>query len=1460
SDLQQLSNHYVREIPVRELFPNRNQNSYTGATSTLPILNLAYYPNERGPYNFNPDLAPDGTLNNPTRHWGGMMRKLDTSDFETANIEYIEFWMLDPFIYTREAGTAAQYGGDFYINLGEISEDILHDGKKFYESGMPVDGSQAYTTTQWGKIPTQSTVTYAFATSKGSRALQDVGFNGLNDEEERAFASYQDFLTEVQGKVNPDVFDAILNDPANDDYHYFRGSDYDAIEASILHRYKRINNPQGNSPDTDTRSERYDTSYKTTPDVEDINQDYTLNEYEKYYQYHVSIRPDDLTVGSNFIVDKRETSASLRNGASEPVTWYQFRIPLKDFEQRVGAINDFTSIRFMRMYMTGFQNPIVLRFGNFDLVRGEWRVYEQSLDNSGSTSGKMSVSAVSIEENNDKTPVNYVLPPGIERAQDPTQPQLVESNEQALNMTLTNLGHGESKAVYKNTTLDIRQYKRLQMFVHANAMEQNITNLTDNQLAVFVRLGSDYKSNYYEYEIPLKLTAPKRYDTYSYADCRAVWPQENMLDIPLDVFTQLKKQRNKAKAEGNASFNRAYSAYDESNPQNKVTVMGNPTLGEIKTMVIGVRNNSAEIKSGEVWMNELRLKEYNNEGGWAAQGNLNVQLSDFGTVNMQGRYMSSGFGGLEEGVNERSTDDYKNYSVTANFELGKFFPDKAKVTAPLYYSITKEEKSPKYNPLDTDMKLSDAIDAAGNKAARDSIESIAVTKTTNTNFSLSNVRVGIQTKRHPMPYDPANFSFSYSHSHRQSSGETTVYEKEDNWRGSLNYSWTPVYRPLEPFKKLKNRSKWLDILKRFGLNWLPQNIGVNTEITRNYYELQERDMESTENNRLPLTFSEQFLWNRDFTLRWDLTKNLHMNFQSATHAEIEEPYTPINKDLYPDRHQAWKDSVWTSLRNFGTPLDYNQSFTLSYQLPLNLLPIFDWINADANYTATYNWVRGTDLEDGTSLGNTIANNRSLNLNGAFNLEKLYAHLPFLKKTNERFSKPINRNRKPKPKVKPKKATDADKQKNGNSTSANTDNKADELKKALPKNKNSFEREITLLPDTTISVSHGKNTKRLIVSAKTVDGRTYPLKYRKTNQNNLRITNKVDSALKLKITVSAKEPLENKGWYKAAQSIARLAMMARNISLSYRNQYSMSLPGFMPTIGDAFGQRRGTGALTPGLDFAFGLTDDSYIEKARENNWLLQNQDVATPAATNKTEDLQVRMTLEPVRNLKIDLNASRTQTIAKSIQYMYAGNPTTESGTFTMTTISLRSAFEGIGNASNGFRSSSFERFCGSLDGFRSRVEAQYADAVYPASSAYAGGRFNPANGTVDKYSADVMIPAFLSTYTSMGGQSLGLFPALSRMLPNWTLRYSGLSALPWFRDVFKSVNLNHSYKSIFAIGSYNTFSTFEEYMNGLGFVTDATTGNPIPSSKYNISAVSINEAFSPLLGIDVTFQNDLTA
>ena len=381
------------------------------------------------------------------------------------------------------------------------------------------------------------------------------------------------------------------------------------------------------------------------------------------------------------------------------------------------------------------------------------------------------------------------------------------------------------------------------------------------------------------------------------------------------------------------------------------------------------------------------------------------------------------------------------------------------------------------------------------------------------------------------------------------------------------------------------------------------------------------------------------------------------------------------------------------------------------------------------------------------------------------------------------------------------------------------------------------------------MAHNKKSKRLIVTARTKDGKPYDIKYKVIDENKILI--KSMDTVDIKLSVVAKTPTEKLWWYKPAQSAARLLMMLRSINFSYRSQYAMMLPGFLPNIGDVFGQRS-SGGLSPGLDFAFCTIGDSYLNKAYDNGWLLSNENVATPATINSSSDLQIRAVLEPLRDLKVDLNASRTDTRAKSVQYMYAGMPTTKSGTFNMTTISLKGVLEGIGDANNGYRSKTFEKFCALLPEYRQRVASQYPEA---------GTSFGGATvGEVNPYSADVMIPAFLSAYTSSGGGALDIFPSLMKMLPNWTFRYAGLAKLTWFSAHFKSFNINHAYKSVFSIGSYASYSSWQEYMGGLGFTTDQMTGMLQPSSIYNVSTVSINESFSPLIGVDATFQNDLTA
>ena len=1425
SDLDQLSNHYLREVYERELYPNKE--STYGESSTLSLMNVSYYPDERGPYNLNPDLTYDGKLNAPEKRWGGITRQLTTTDFETANVQYIEFWMLDPFIYDDAGG-----GGDFYINLGEVSEDILKDGKKFFENGLPASSNNyGYEETVWGRIPLTSSLVYAFDNNAGSRTQQDVGFNGLSSTDEATFPTYSNYLDAIRGKVRQEVYDSIAADPANDNYHHYRGSDYDENKRNIFERYKYYNNPEGNSATSGSSGESYNTSAKTTPDIEDANQDFTMDEYENFFQYKISLRQQDLKVGTNYISDKRTVTAKLRNGETESVDWYKFRIPIDDYEKVVGTIRDFTSIRFMRMYLTGFKKPVTLRFATLKLVRGDWRPYMNTIastNNAAPTmSGELIMSAVNIEEHGDRRPVNYVLPPGISRILDPEQPQLRQDNEQALSLQINDLGAQESRAVYKKSTLDIRQYERIQIFAHAEAPEMDGEILNDNEISLFVRLGSDYKSNYYEYEIPLKLTPHGSYDAYSSISSNAVWPEENMLDISLAKLTAIKVRRNTLRNSNTAGVTNTtiYSEYDEDKPKNRISVIGNPSIGQIKVMMIGVRNNTGTQKSATVWVNEMRMLGFNNKSGWAAQGNLNIKLSDLGSLAAQGKMETAGFGGIEDKLASRRTDDYYKYSVTGTFDFGRFFPKKAKVALPLYYSMSQEVKSPLYSPFETDLLLDDVLDSYTG-AARDSVRDIAEVKSTIRNFSVSNAKVGIASKK-AMPYDPANFTFGYSYSRTDNSGSTISWENKINWKANAAYAYNNPIKTIKPFAKIKSPSKWWNILKEFGINPLPQNLSLNTDMTRTYYELQTRDLSNAYNQTAtPLNFSQQFYWNRHMTLKWDPTTDLRTNLTTGTNAEIEEPYMPVNRHRYPDEYSIWKDSIMHSIRNLGRPLSYQQSFTAQYTLPINKLPIFEWVTADASFNSSYNWARGNN-SSGVNFGNTIANKRTITLNGSFNLEKLYNLSPYLAETNKRFT-----------------------------SGAAAKNKKEKAKKAAKIKP--FRTEITLHPDTMLTIAHGLKSKKLIINARTKKGSAYKLKYKIKDENTLIIKNK--DTLPLKLTITPKLKSEDTEFMKRMQYPTRFLMMLRSMSVNYSNNYSMSLPGFMPNTGDLLGQNKLNGTYAPGLDFAFGLTDDNYLQRAYKNGWLLCSDSVAVQAATSAAENLAFKVVLEPFTDVKIDLNADWQRNKSRNIQYMYAGMPETQSGGFSMTTISIGNSFD-VGNEGNNYRSTTFNRFVSNLEGIRQSLEDRYTGTMYPENSALAGQVFNPENGTVNKYSAEVMLPAFLSTYTGREGKKglLDLFPSFLQMLPNWSIKYAGLSKLPTFQKHFKSVNITHGYKSVYAVGSYSTYSTYMEYTNGLGYVNNTATGMPAPSSRYNIGTASINESFSPLLGVDVTMHNNLS-
>ena len=1431
SDLEQLSNPYVREVTSREIFPGR-QLSY-GESSTIQTLNLSFYPTERGPYNLDAeDIDESGNLLNPEKRWGGIMRRMDNTNFEQSNIEYVQFWMMNPFLDPENPNYD---GGDLYLNFGEISEDILKDGLKSYENGIPYDGNDQYLTeSAWGRVSTQNSLTYSFDNNSGSRLVQDVGLDGLPNDDEFNFSSYKDYLDRLRqrlpattvAEMEQDRFSP-FNDPAGDNYHFYRGYDYDEQRLGILARYKRYNGVEGNSLSPDEADDPLYQSSRSVPDVEDINQDNTLNEYERYFQYRVSIRPEDLVVGRNFITDKQTSIVRTRDGKDQEVEWYQFKIPLSDYEKVVGSINDFTTIRFARMFMTGFRQVTHLRFATLELVRGEWRGYDFNLNNRGDqpAEGQLDLSVVNIEENADREPVNYVLPPGVTRITDPGQSQITQLNEQSMSMKVTGLDAGDARGVYRNTQLDLRNYSRMQMWVHAEALIDDVTNLKSGELSIFLRLGSDVKSNYYEYEVPLTLTPPGKYNQYLTSDRYIVWPESNYMNFNLQSLVDLKKKRNEAKRneENGVGFATLFTGRDPDNEHNRIAVIGNPSLSDVRVMLIGVRNNSSTTKDGIVWVNELKVTDFNEEGGWAAKANATLNLSDIATLNFGTHIETAGFGGVDQSLNERRLDDYHQYNFAVQGDLGRFLPEKVKLRAPIYYSVSKEKTSPKYNPLDQDVLLKDALDGCANKHERDSIESYAVEHSKIENFSVSGLKFDVQSKN-PMPWDPANFTLNFSFSKQTKMDPTTEYEYTNDYRGSFQYAYTPYIKGFKPFSFIKSKDKNLKFIKDWEIQWLPNSIAFQTNMSRYYYEQQTRS-ETDVMFQLPVSVSKNFLWDRQLSLTWNIIKSLSLTFNSNTSARIEETVGAVNRKLFPDKYREWKDTVWQSILSMGTPWAYNQTFTGQYRAPFSKIPAIDFLTGNVSYNATYKWDRGATI-DGVKIGNTIANQASWTADGRINFESIYNKIPLFKDVTKRFA-----------------------------NTRKTDTRAKRAKK--------FERTYKLLPDTSLTIKHNLRTKKIKVTAVTVDGKPFAVKSRPIDQNSVEILTRGEDNIKFTVTEVLKE--ERPLMRDIGEYALRFVLSPRNVSVRYRNTRSMTIPLFAPEIGNIFGQSKSYGPMSPGLDFAFGFTDESYLDKALKRGWLITDDGQTSPAIISHGTELNVEANLELFKGFKVQLTFNRTDNRNSQIQFMYADMPTSLSGSYTKTHCALASALRSS-NAKDGYRSEAFDKFLSGIPVVRQRVESQYNGISYPDAgfikgTAQAGIPFDPEVGTVSETSSDVLIPAFIAAYTGKDPRKIYLdpFPSFSAVLPNWRITYDGLINMGNMRSIFKTFTLTHAYQCTYSVGSYSSYLNWVSADGQrLGFTLDELTGRPIPSSPYNISSVAITERFAPLFGVNVTMNNNV--
>ena len=1437
SDLDALSYPYAREVAFSEVFPGRELNY--GESSVIQTLNLSYYPKERGPYNLDgTNIDPEtGELLNPERRWGGIMRKIENTNFEQSNIEYIQFWLLDPFM-DQDLGN--EDGGSLYFNLGEVSEDILKDGLKSYENGLPINGDTTYVTkTVWGKVSSQTSLTYAFDNTNGARILQDVGLDGLSNSEEMTYPAYANFLKELdrlpestKSAMREDPFSP-FNDPASDNYAFYRHSYYDTQRATINDRYKHYNGSDGNSlSQSDATDGQYQTS-RSTPDVEDINQDNTLNEYERYFQYRVAIHPDSMRVGTNYITDKQVANVHTRNGDTQRATWYQFTIPIADYQKKVGTIQDFSTIRFMRMFLTGFKGTTHLRFASLELVRGEWRNYKYNLNMRGDhpANGSISINTVNIEENASREPINYVLPPGVSRIIDSGASQIRQLNEQSMQLTVDNLDAGDARGVYRNTDLDLRTYKRLQMFVHNEATIDNETNLRNGDISLFIRLGSDVKNNYYEYEIPLTLTPPGHYSTNSSGDRLKVWPAENMLDINLDVLVNAKKHRNADKMAGVADVGYAvrYQDIDEDHPNNKIYVIGNPSLSKVRVMLIGVRNNSPTTKSCVVWVDELRVTDFDAEGGWAAKASMTLNMSDIATLNVGFHKETEGFGSVDQSLTNRRLDNYDQYNIAVQTDLGRFIPEKVKLHAPIYYSYSNEKTTPKYNPLDQDVRLKEAVDICETKQQKDSIMEYAVTQRTAKNFSISGLKFDVKTMKNPMPWDPANFSFSYSFNKQHLNDPDNVYENTNDYRGSMQYSWTPYAKPFKPFSHfIDEKNKNMKFFRDWELHWLPNNVSFGTNISRYYYEQQTRN-ETGLDVELPVAVSKNFLWDRQFALSWNFIKSITATFNSNTTAHIMEPVGQVNRKLFPDEYRDWRDSVMSSIRSLGTPWAYNQTFSVTYKAPFNQIPILSWITATASYNSVYKWDRGTIVGD-VSSGNTIANQTTRMLDGRFNLEQFYGKIPYLKKVDERFS------------------------------SKNTNRKKPTAKREKPKK---FNRTIKLNPDSATVINHKLGTKNIKVTATTTDDKPFKVEYKVKDKDNVEIKTLGTENLKFSILEVQKEE-RNNFFTEAAAYTSRLLMSLRSVNIRLKNTSSLTIPQYIPEIGDIFGQSTHYDVMAPGLDFAFGFAGQSYIDKALDRGWLMGDRTQTTPALYAKTNEFNAEVQIEPIAGLKITLTGNRTDNRTNQIQFMFDDPTIIFGGSYTKTHVAIASAFKTF-KADDNYRSVTFDKFMENIPIVADRLQEMYMGVTYPdkgfLKEKYAGKTYSIEDGAINRASSDVLIPAFMAAYSGKDASKIDLnpFPGLKSILPNWRVTYDGLMRFPFFKKVFKTFNLNHAYQCTYSVGSFNSFSDWVSIGEGLGFTQNVQTLGPIPSSPYNIASVTLTEKFAPVIGFTATFLNDIS-
>ncbi|MCB9260908.1 MAG: cell surface protein SprA [Flavobacteriales bacterium] len=999
NDPTQRSGHFVRAIPYDEPFPQKNIQQTSA--KTIPTFDLAFYPNRRGPYNYGVDnLNADGTLENPSANWAGISRRIENTDFEAANYDYIEIWMMDPFVFEKHLGSPKN-SGQLYINIGSISEDVLPDKRRSMENSLPTANStnSPVEKTECGLVGLIQPIVNGFDNDPAARLAQDVGLDGLSDDLERNFFD-STYLNKIELKHgnNSLAYQNAFKDPSGDNFIHHRDQTYDQNKTSVLHRYLYYNQCENNS-NLDRLADQTPKSISTYPDDEDINSDNTLDQAEEYFQYKIDLSAEDLVVGKGYVYDSIRVLAQREDNGEKPdsITYYQLKIPIREYQKRVGGITNFKSIRFMRLFLTGFEDSIVLRMLNMQMIRADWRRYAGSLKYPPTVGlppdpndpVEFVVSTVNIEENSRRVPIPYVLPPGLSREVDPTQPTQVLQNEQSLSLKVCGLEKGDARGAFRVTEIDIRNYERMKMFLHAEG-----ENLQNGDVWAFIRIGTDLENNYYEYKLPLNVTS------FGASLQDDVWPTTNNIDFALQDLFDLKLERETATGSKTATYEKQVGN------GHVMRVVGLPDLSQVRTMMLGIMNpdgtTSQDKLCAEVWFDELRVSGIANKGGWAATARMTTKLADFARVTASGNYTAIGFGGIDKTLNERSLNQTFQYDIASNVELGKFFPAKSGITIPMFIGWNENFINPKYYPLNPDILFKQVLQNALTPEERTKIKQTSQDYTSRYSLNFTNVKKNKTGGGKSHLWDLENFNASYSYQKIYRRNQIVEENFVNTHRASLAYQYNNSMKAWEPFKKAIKSNK-LSLIKDFNLNLLPQSVNVQFDADRRYGELQNRSNDNFD-AIVPRFYDKSFTLKRTYGTRWNFTKSLKFNYNAIADAWVKEPFGAITT-------QEQKDSIMQSFLNLGTMRNFNQTFDLNYQLPFNQIKSLRWITAAVKYGGNYSW--GIAPPTFPSIGNTIQNSQTLNGTTQLNFTNFYNQSkklkPFVARTTVSKAKPAKKN-------------------------------------------------------------------------------------------------------------------------------------------------------------------------------------------------------------------------------------------------------------------------------------------------------------------------------------------------------------------------------------------------------------------------------------------------------------------